>query len=142
MITKSETLKFIENVKKEVEKGNNLSKTQAPEIVKNMLKSSRTAEEFYLEFGRRSSDMYSQFKDIVFREDCYDYLIKRGMPKDKAFKLTDFIRKGQFNSLKDITEYDNFIENSFINWAKGVKYLLYRERCMEVLELHRGSSFV
>lgn len=143
MITKVETLRFIESVKKKVEKGNNLSKTQAPEIVKNMLKSSRTAEEFYLEFGRRSSDMYSQFKDIVFREDCYDYLIKSGMPKDKAFKLTDIIRKGQFKFLKDITEYDNFIENSFINWAKGVKYLSYRERCMEVFEvLYKDNDFI
>lgn len=143
MIIKSETLKFIENVRKEVEKVNNLSKTQAPEIVKNMIKSSRTAEEFYLEFGRCSADMDSQFKDIVFREDCYDYLVRRGIPKENAFKLTDIIRKGQFNSLKDITEYDNFIENSFINWAKGVKYLSYRERCMEVFKvLYKDNDFI
>ncbi|MBR5201985.1 MAG: hypothetical protein IKW45_01865 [Clostridia bacterium] len=143
MITKVETLRFIESVKKKVEKGNNLSKTQAPEIVKSMLKSSKTVEEFYFNFGKSSADMDSQFKDIVFREDCYDYLIKSGMPKDKALKLTDIIRKGRFNFLKDSTEYDNFLENSFINWAKGVKYLSYRERCMEVFEvLYKDNDFI
>ena len=48
MITKTETLNFIESVKEKIEKGDKLSKTQAPQIVKNMIKSSKTAEEFYL----------------------------------------------------------------------------------------------
>lgn len=135
MITKTETLNFIESVKEKLEKGDKLSKTQAPQIVKSMLKSSKTAEEFYLRFGRGGANMDSEFNDIAFREDCYDYLVERGMPEDKAFKLTDIIRKGRFNFLKDTTEYDNFLENPFINWAKGVKYLTYRERCVEVFRV-------
>ena len=143
MIIKTETLRFIESVKEKVEKGNNLSKTQAPEIVKNMIKSSRTAEEFYLEFGKRSSDMESEFNNIVFREDCYEYLIEFGMLEDKAFELSEIIRKGRFNFIKDTTEYDNFLERPFINWAKGVKYLSYRERCMEVFEvLYKDNDFI
>ncbi len=135
MITKTETLRFIESVKEKVEKGSNLSKTQAPEMVKNMLKSSETAEDFYLKFGRGGADMDSEFKDIVFREDCYDYLVGCGMSEDKALKLTDIIRKGRFSFLKDTAEYDNFLEKSFINWTKDVKYLSYRERCMEVFRV-------
>lgn len=135
MITKTETLNFIESVKEKIEKGDKLSKTQAPIVVKNLLKASKTAEEFYLEFGKRAANMESKFNNIVFREDCYEYLLKLGMPEDKAFKLTDIIRKGRFNFLKDTTEYDNFLENPFINWAKGVKYLTYRERCVEVFRV-------
>lgn len=135
MITKSETLKFIENVRKEVEKGNNLFETQAPKVVKDLLKSSETAEEFYLEFGKRSADMECEFNNIVFREDCYEYLIEFGMSEDKAFELSEIIRKGRFNFIKDTTEYDNFLESPFINWAKGVKYLSYRYQIVEILGL-------
>lgn len=135
MITKTETLNFIESVKEKIEKGDKLSKTQAPIVVKDLLKASKTAEEFYLEFGKRAADMENGFNNIVFREDCYEYLLKLGMPEDKAFKLTDIIRKGRFNFLKDTTEYDNFLENPFINWSKGVKYLSYRGQCVEVFRV-------
>lgn len=135
MITKTETLNFIESVKEKLEKGDKLLKTQAPQIVKNMIKSSKTAEEFYLWYGKGGGVMDSEFCDIAFREDCYDYLVVRGMPKDKAFKLTDIIRKGRFNFLNDTNEYDNFLERSFIKWAKGVKYLTYRESCVEVFRV-------
>ena len=140
MITKTETLKFIETVKQKVEKGDKLSKSQAPKIVKDLLKSSKTAEDFYLEFGRRSSNMESEFNNIVFREDCYEYLIELGMSEDKAFELSEIIRKGRYGFLKDTAEYDNFLDNSFKNWAKDVKYLSYRERCMEVFRVSRKFS--
>ncbi len=135
MISKNETLKFIETVKEKVEKGDKLLKSQVPKVVKDLLKSSKTAEEFYLEFGRRSSDIESEFSNIIFREDCYDYLMGQGMSENKAFKLSEKIRKGMFKYLEDTTEYDKFIGNSFKNWAKGVKYLPYRECCVEVFEV-------
>ena len=135
MITKTEILMHINAIKKELENGNKLSKSQAPKIVKDLLKSSKTAEDFYLEFGKCASDMESEFSNIIFREDCYDYLMGQGMSEDKAFRLSEKIRKGMFKYLEDTTEYDKFIDNSFKNWAKGVKYLPYRERCVEVFRV-------
>lgn len=71
--------------------------------------------------------MESEFNNIIFREDCYDYLVGCGMPEDSALNLTRHIRTGRFRFLKDTDEYDVFLEKAFINWAKGVQYLPYRE---------------
>ena len=125
----------IDEIKSKAENASFLSKTQATNSVKKLLKTSKTAEEFYVEFGKYSADMESEFNNIVFREDCYDYLVERGMPVDKAFKLTRIIRTGRLRFLKDTDEYDEFLEKAFINWAKGVQYLPYREKCVEVFRV-------
>ena len=125
----------IDELKSKAENASFLSKTQATNSVKKLLKTSKTAEEFYIEFGKYSADMESEFNNIVFREDCYDYLVGCGMPEDIALNLTHIIRTGRFRFLKDTDEYDEFLEKAFINWAKGVQYLPYREKCVEVFRV-------
>lgn len=135
MKAKAEILMSINAIKAEAENASFLSKTQATDSVKTLLKTSKTAEEFYYEFGKCSSEMESEFNNIFFREDRYDYLAECGMPEDKAFGLTDIIRKGRFRFLKDTAEYESFLEKPFINWAKGVQYLPYREKCVEMFRV-------
>ena len=124
----------INEIKAKAENASFLSKTQATDSVKKLLKTSKTAEEFYIEFGKYSADMESEFNNIVFREDCYDYLVCLGMSEKSALKLTHIIRTGRFRFLENTDEYYGFLEEAFISWAKGVQYLPYREKCVEVFK--------
>lgn len=68
---------------------------------------------------------------IGSRDDVADYLISKGYPKDLSIKITESVRKGQFNQ-ENINELGDLPE-AFIKIISKVKYLFPRGHCIALL---------
>ena len=137
MISKAECLKLIEVNNKNSKKlvfNNNIVKAQVDaELINNILNENLSAEDTYTKLGNALSVTDSDFADINFREDCYDYLLSKGFDENGAFELMEVIRKGQYRFEKHQITSDKLTED-FYNWARGVKYLPSRKVLKEMAE--------
>lgn len=83
------------------------------------------AEKVYAFIGDFFSTKETPFKDIHYREDCYEYLVKLGYKPKIAIEIAEEIRKGIW-SVRD-SKLKKGVPKDFLKWAEGVKYLVSRD---------------
>ena len=93
------------------------------EIEKVLL--TESAEKVYEFIGKSFSVMEKSYKNIYYREDCFEYLTSIGIKPRIAIKIAEEIRKGIWR-VKD-SKYKKRVPAEFVTWAEGVKYLVGRE---------------
>lgn len=136
MYTKEETLEFLAYLKDVAERNLlvtkdsdrfNYQRSMLEEIV-----NADSAEKAYEILGkeksgtyninRRGSDEYLPFKNIYYREDCYEFFIEHGFSELDAKKLTLSIRTGSFRrSAAKI--FKSRLSDIFFKWADNTAYL-------------------
>lgn len=71
---------------------------------------------------------------ITTREDVYEMLLKHGIPKEKAYEITEYVRKGKFG--RKYQEFENIMREYnvpewFVESCKKVRYLFSRAHATE-----------
>ena len=89
----------------------------------------QSAQKVYAFIGDFFSNNETPFKDIHFREDCYEYLLNLGYKSKIAIEISEEIRKGIW-SLRD-SKYKKRVPQDFLKWAESVKYLVSRDVIMD-----------
>ena len=102
------------------------------EIVK-VIRETDNFVDLYNALGSLMSTKDSDYKNIHFREDCYEYLIENGFDKMDAYDLMQGIRKGTFSRSK-FDEFRERLDNNFNEWAYGVKYLPSRVMLFDIFK--------
>ena len=139
MVDKVELIEFLDFLKK-YHKEENILRCSVPEygegfsnlvsIITNDMNGSDT---YYL-LGNSMSTQDSQFNNIVFREDCYEYLWSIEFDKMDAYDLMQGIRKGTFSRPK-FDCFRNRLSDEFVEWADGVKYLPSRLMLFDIFKV-------
>ena len=135
MYTKQETLELLKHLMT-AQKENNLVTPEQEQSVSYRINlkticENKSAEEAYKIIGSLKSvtvdddTEYQPFKDIYYREDCYDYLISIGLSADEAESLTYIIRTGRYGFEKKQILRDK-LPADFFDWAVTVKFLTSR----------------
>ena len=83
------------------------------------------AEKIYEFIGDFLSTREEQFKDIHYREDCYEYLVRLGLKPKIAIEIAEEVRKGRWKMKGE--KYKKYVPQEFSGWADGVKYLVSRD---------------
>ena len=80
-----------------------------------------SVNDIYINIGKETSQMDSEYKQIYFYEDLFEHLIKS---YDLRFSkiLTNYICNGKFEAFP----FKEELSSNFIKWAKGVKKLSSR----------------
>lgn len=137
MITKSESLEFLKFKIAKVLSGeihiHPVNDWLDVSVINQAIIESTSCEDAYIRLGETLSESDSYFKDIRFREDCYDYLIQKGFKEKEAYNLMEIIRKGKYRFEKYQISSDR-LSKEFYDWAKGVKYLPSRKVLKDMLK--------
>lgn len=138
MICKTECFKLLDRQKEkiannvlEIHKINDWTDT---ELIKKVIQDSANGEEAYIKIGELLAETESTFEDIIYREDCYEYLVKQGVDENEAYQITKTIRRGLCHFRGDQIPSDK-LSDEFCQWAKGVKYLPGRILLKDMFEV-------
>ncbi len=88
-----------------------------------------SAEKVYAFIGDFFSINATPYKDIHYREDCYEYLVDLGYEPELAIAIAEEIRKGIWNA-RD-TKLKEGAPEDFLKWAESVKCLVSRSVIMD-----------
>lgn len=136
MKTKDETLSFMQSWKDAFKKKSlsyDATLCEETNILRTIINTATTVAEAYDEYGRGAADMQTEFHNIFYREDCYDYLLKKDFNQSEAFELSEIIRKGRYSHCNPSIVHQNIVGLDFYEWAKGVRYLPSRQRIFDKL---------
>lgn len=125
MITKSECINFLQLQVEKASAGNLYipeSELYDANAVIQTIEESASGEEAYTNLGKVLTIADFSFKNISYREDCYDYLTCCGFDEAEAYELMEVIRKGKYRFERYQITTDKLPEE-FFQWAKAVKYL-------------------
>ena len=88
-----------------------------------------SAEKIYAFIGDFFSMNETPFKDIHYREDCYEYLVNLRYKPELAIAIAEEIRKDIWN-VRD-SKFKKDVPKDFLKWAESVKYLARRSVIMD-----------
>jgi len=135
MYSKNETIEFHDKLCKKAKtaeiKFNSEGILDNIDDIVQIINESENGTEAYTKTGQHLSEMGNVFGDIFFREDCYDYLISKGIGDKTACDLTTRIRKGQYRFPKYQIISDR-LSNDFYKWANNVLYLPSRKLIFDI----------
>ena len=137
MKTKEETLEYMQKWKDifaTKDSFDEVLETGEDDFLSALIDAAPTVIEAYIDYGRGGADMKSEYENIFFREDCYDYLIRKKFSHDDAIKLSEIIRKGRYGFYDHSILHQMLVGPDFCEWAKGVRYLPSREKIFDLLK--------
>ena len=129
MYTKVETLELLSYIKKTYAE-NKLptpehERTHCYSCLAKFIYECETAEDAYLKLGKRNSVLDSNFNNIVYKEDCYEYFIENGFTVEEAEEMTNIMSSGRYRLTKKPLPLHR-LSQEFINWAPTVFFLVTR----------------
>jgi DNA polymerase III alpha subunit (gram-positive type) len=135
MYSKNETIEFLDKLCKKAKtveiKFSSKGLLDNIDDIIQIINKSESGTEAYTKIGQHLSEMVNVFGDIFFREDCYDYLISKGIDDKTACDLITQIRKGQYRFPKYQITSDR-LSDDFYEWAKDVLYLPSRKLIYDI----------
>jgi len=137
MKTKEETLIFMEKWKeifRNKASFDEVLNTGEDDFLSALIDAAPTVIEAYEDYGRGGADMQTEFHNIFYREDCYDYLIGRDFKHEDALELSEQIRKGRYGFYEHSILHQLLVGVDFCEWAKGVRYLPSRQKIFDLLK--------
>lgn len=130
MESKAMCLDFLEKQRIKAAKGelyvNYFSVRMDVSDIKRAIIDSSSAEDAYIKISKLLTDCDYYFDNIYYREECYEYLIGKGLDEEEAMFLTKKIARGFCYHVNFQVESDKLPED-FLQWTKGVRYLPRRK---------------
>lgn len=120
-ISKNEVKRFIKYLKV------NQEQFKLDEGFKAIITDSTSLNDAYKDLGNHYSSMTANYKNVLFKEDLFEILIKK-YDYDFTVELTDCVSKGDFSKFK----YKDMLTHQFKKWAYGVNKLSSREIILNI----------
>ena len=120
-ISKDEIKRFIKYLK------TNQEQLNLDESFKTIITNTTNFNDTYNKLGSNYSSMDSNYKNVLFKEDLFEKLIKQ-YDYDFVVEVIDYISHGKFSKFK----HKDKLTNQFIKWAYGVEKLASREILLKI----------
>ena len=115
-ISKDEVKRFIKYLKV------NQEQFKLDEGIKAIITDSTSLNDVYKDLGNHYSSVSTNYKNILFKEDLFETLIKK-YEYDFVIEVIDYVSNGNFLNFK----HKDKLTHQFRKWACGVKKLASRE---------------
>lgn len=120
-ISKNEVKRFIKYLKV------NQEQFKLDEDFKVIITDSTSLNDAYKYLGNHYSSMTANYKNVLFKEDLFEILIKK-YDYDFVIEVIDFVSNGNFSKFK----YKDMLTHQFRKWAYEVNKLSSRESILNI----------